>query len=433
MTQSPDNQTPWWESVQKILDNKLTSWGIPGIFVAIAADHAKNFRWHEFTILMGIAALAWIIIRIGSKVLPYFDRFLDWLLATQIPKWWARITDRCEAEYFDRQIAECREYQGRGFSGEELDLEDVFVPLGFNSETPIYNPQDTVPSDDTELEQETDSESAATSQSVPSFTQQDSKIGLLLQGITKKKSTWRRLVILGAPGSGKTTLLRHITLLFALRKQSKLSRGLPSLIPVLLRLRNVTPLIIKDTEAESVPQTSLAEVIAKSIQDEPRTEKWQQWFDKRLNASKCLVILDGLDEIADEGQRRQVSSWVYQQLKHYKNRLPFILSSRPQAYQQAPLQDASSYFVRSFNSQQRDRFLFNWYFNLAKRSNSDRQSQRQLKRKAESKKSELVRQIDAVPSLRLMAKNPLLLALIIKTYKEKNSLSPTQHGLYKQV
>lgn len=434
MTKNSDNQLPWWESVQKILDSKLTSWGIPGIFVAIAADHAKNSRWHEFKILMGIAALAWIIITIGSKVLPYFDRFLDWLLATQIPKWWARLTDRCEAEYFARQIAECREYQGRGFSGEGLDLEDVFVPLGFNSETPVYNPQDTVPSDDTELEQETDSESAATSQSVPSFNQLDSKIGLLLQGITQKKSTWRRLVILGAPGSGKTTLLRHITLLFALRKQSKLSRGLPSLIPVFLRLRNVTPLIIKDTEAEKVPQTSLAEVIAKSIPDEPsKTQHWQQWFDKRLNAGKCLVMLDGLDEIADEGQRRQVSNWVYQQLRHYKNRLPFILSSRPQAYQQAPLRDASSYFVRSFNTQQQNKFLFNWYFNLEKRSNSSGQSQRQLKRKAESKKSELVRQIDAVPSLRLMAKNPLLLALIIKTYKEKTSLSPTQHGLYKQV
>lgn len=432
MSQSSDNQPPWWESVQKILDKKLTSWGIPAIFVAIAVDHARNSRWREFTIFISIAALAWIIITIVSKLLLYFDRFLDWLLATQIPKWWARITDRCGAEYFDRQIAECREYQGRGFSGEGLDLEDVFVPLGFNSETPTYNPQDTFLSDDTKLEQETDSKSAAISQSVPSSTQ-DSEIGFLLQGITEKKSTWRRLVILGAPGSGKTTLLRHITLLFALRKQSKLSRGLPSLIPVFLRLRNVTPLIIKDTKAGLVPQTSLAEVIAKSIQDEPRTEQWQQWFKKRLKAGKCLVILDGLDEIADEGQRRQVSNWVYQQLKHYKNQLPFILSSRPQAYQQTPLRDTSSYFVRSFNVEQRDKFLFNWYFNLEKRSNSGGQSQRQLKRKAESKKSELVRQIDAVPSLRLMAKNPLLLALIIKTYKEKNSLSPTQHGLYKQV
>ena len=434
MTQNSDNQLPWWESVQKILDNKLTSWGIPGIFVAIAADHAKNSRWREFTILMGIAALAWIIIRIGSKLLPFFDQFLDWFFATQIPKWWARVTDRCEAEYFARQIAECREYQGRGFSGEGLDLENVFVPLGFNSETPVYNPQDTVPSDDTESEQETDSESVATNQRMQSFTQQGTEIGFLLRGITPKTSTWRRLVILGAPGSGKTTLLRHVTLLFALRKQSKLSRGLPHLIPVLLRLRNVTPFIVKDTGAEEALQTSLAEVIAKSIYDEPsKTQQWQQWFERRLNAGKCLVMLDGLDEIADDGQRRQVSNWVYQQLEHYKHQLPFILTSRPQAYQQAPLRDTSSYFVRSFNTQQRDTFLFNWYFNLEKRRDSGGQSERQLKRNAESKKSELVRQIDAVPSLRLMAKNPLLLALTINTYKQRTSLSPTQHGLYKQV
>ncbi|WP_179198223.1 hypothetical protein [Nostoc sp. T09] len=50
MTQSQDNQPAWWESVQKILDNKLVGWGVSGIFVAIAADHAKNARWQEFAI-----------------------------------------------------------------------------------------------------------------------------------------------------------------------------------------------------------------------------------------------------------------------------------------------------------------------------------------------------------------------------------------------
>lgn len=89
--------------------------------------------------------------------------------------------------------------------------------------------------------------------------------------------------------------------------------------------------------------------------------------------------------------------------------------------------------MRSFTTQQRNSFLFNWYFNLEKRKNSREQSQKQLKKIAESKKKELVRQIDAVPSLRLMATNPLLLALIINTYKQKTSLSPTRTGLYKQV
>ena len=125
MTQSQDNQPAWWESVQKILDNKLVGWGIPGIFVAIAADHAKNARWQEFAIFLGITVVVFIIIRIGNKLLPYFDQFLDWILGTQIPKWWTTVTDRFGAEYLAGLTAECKEYQGRGFSGEGLDLENV--------------------------------------------------------------------------------------------------------------------------------------------------------------------------------------------------------------------------------------------------------------------------------------------------------------------
>jgi predicted NACHT family NTPase len=120
-------------------------------------------------------------------------------------------------------------------------------------------------------------------------------------------------------------------------------------------------------------------------------------------------------------------------IEQYQHRLPFILTSRPQAYKEAPLRDTPAYFVRSFNTQQRHTFLFNWYFNLEKRRDSSGQSPKQLRRNAEAKVSELIRQIEAVPSLRLMATNPLLLALIIQTYEQKTSLSPTQTGLYKQV
>ena len=422
VTQSQDNQPAWWESVQKILDNKLVGWGVPGIFVAIAADHAKNARWKEFAIFLVITVLVALIIRIGSKLLPYFDNFLDWLFATQIPKWWTTVTDRFGAEYLARLTAECKEYQGRGFSGEGLDLENVFVPLGFNSETPGNNPQDLTPLDETEPEQNLDTEQTIIS--IRIVTQQESEIGSLLRGITKKKSAWRRLVILGAPGSGKTTLLRHITLLFSLRKQSKLYRGLPQLVPVLLRLRDVALAIVEN------PESSLAQVIAKAMGYE--SPKIQQWFNKQLEDGKCLVMLDGLDEIADDEHRKQVSNWVSQQLQHYQQKLPFILTSRPQAYNQAPLLDTPAYFVRSFTTEQRNRFLFNWYFNLEKRRNSEKQSQKDLKKTAESKKNELGQQIDAVSSLRLMATNPLLLALIINTYKQKTSLSPTRAGLYKQ-
>jgi hypothetical protein len=379
--------------------------------VAVALDFARKSDWKNAGICVISAGCVWLFIKIGTKISPYIDKSLDWIITVQIPKLWTKITDKFATDYLETLIAECQEYQGRGFSGEGLDLENVFVPLGFYEQLEVEsNPQDIVTDDTEKL-------------AMPN--PQENKIGNLLKYITQPKSRGRRLVILGAPGSGKTTVLRHITLLLALRKQSKLDQSLPPLIPILLRLRDVAPIIIADNTL------SLAKVIAKAKKDE--SGKTEQWFHNQLKNCKCLVMLDGLDEIADDQERQQISVWVSRQLQDYQQKLPFILTSRPQAYDQAPLLDTPAYLVRSFTTDQRDKFLFNWYFNLEKRRNSGKQSEKQIKRIAKSKTDELVRQIDAVTSLRLMAKNPLLLALINYTFTQKNSLSPTKIGIYKQV
>ena len=413
MTEEPQNQnTPMnLESFWKLLDSKLVSYGIPGALVGVAIDFARKSDWKNAGICVFSAAGVWLFIKIGKKISPYIDKLIDWIITVQIPKLWTKITDKFATDYLETLIAECQEYQGRGFSGEGIDLENVFVPLGFYEQLEVEsNPQDIVPDDTEKL-------------AMPN--PQETKIGNLLKYITQPKSRGRRLVILGAPGSGKTTVLRHITLLLALRKQSKLDRSLPPLIPILLRLRDIAPIIIADNTL------SLAKVIAKAKKDE--SGKTEQWFHNQLKNCKCLVMLDGLDEIADDQERQQISVWVSRQLQDYQQKLPFILTSRPQAYDQAPLPDTPAYLVRSFTTDQRDKFLFNWYFNLEKRRNSGKQSEKQIKRIAKSKTDELVRQIDAIPSLRLMATNPLLLALINYTFTQKNSLSPTKIGIYKQV
>ncbi len=103
-------------------------------------------------------------------------------------------------------------------------------------------------------------------------------------------------------------------------------------------MRDVAPAIVADANS------SLAQVLTTSITKAVGNEspKIQQWFKKRLNDGKCLVMLDGLDEVADDEHRRQVSNWVYQQLQHYQHQLPFILTSLPQAYNQAPLPDIAN-------------------------------------------------------------------------------------------
>ncbi|NES19510.1 MAG: NACHT domain-containing protein [Symploca sp. SIO3E6] len=124
---------------------------------------------------------------------------------------------------------------------------------------------------------------------------------------------FRRMAVLGAPGSGKTTLLRHLTLTYATNQEGKRHPQAPKLIPVLLYLRDVRQVI-----AEKQPP--LAELITEQVKQQRQIEPLNpppNWFAQKLSQQKCLVMLDGLDEVADETQRQQVSRWVDQQMKAY--------------------------------------------------------------------------------------------------------------------
>ena len=313
MTQSPGNQPSWWEPVQKFLDNKFVNWGIPGIFVWIAADHAKppNPDWQSFAIFLGIAAGAWVVLRIGSRLLPYFDKLLDWIFR-KLEEGCAELTDRTEGTYYRYLKADCEDYEGRGFNAGGLSLEAVYVPLKLSENAARNVSQDIV-----------------RQQRLAFDPQAFQGIGKLVLTIGNPKSRCRHLVILGAPGSGKSTLMRHITLMYAIRKRRRLHPRIPKLHPVLLRLREIYELILEK------PEQSLSDLTSQFFQSKSgdlkaKLEQNSQWFEKRLRRGRCLVMLDGLDEIADDTQRQAISRWVDKQLKDYYE-TPFILTSRPDA------------------------------------------------------------------------------------------------------
>lgn len=292
MTQSSNNPPSWWEPLQKFLDSKLANWGIPVIFVGIAANAAKSKDWRDFCIFLGIAAASSLILRIGSKLLPYFDKLLDWsfssaerLLLSAI----AELTDSTENKYYKWLESSCRDFEGRGFNAGALSLEDVYVPLKLSERSAQDVTQDIV-----------------SQKRRPLDPQAIQDIGKLITQISRKRAVCNRLVILGAPGSGKSTLLRHLTLMYAIRRQRRLYRKIPKLHPVLLRLREV------DQEILTKPDQSLADLMTHSVKEmsvelKRVFERNSRWFEKHLRAGRCLVMLDGLDEIADDDLRRQVS------------------------------------------------------------------------------------------------------------------------------
>lgn len=130
------------------------------------------------------------------------------------------------------------------------------------------------------------------------------------------------LVVLGAPGSGKTTLLSHVA-----RGIAKTYAHRERPVPVLLQLRDQAPQIVADRSA------GLAALIRASVPAEIGAEP-AGWWESRLRAGKCVVLLDGLDEVAGDEERRTVVTWVNAQIAlHAGNE--FVVTSRPHGYRSA--------------------------------------------------------------------------------------------------
>jgi energy-coupling factor transporter ATP-binding protein EcfA2 len=403
--QSSRKQPDWWEPVQKFLDNKLVGWGLPGLFIAIAADHAKNSRWPEFRLFLGIAFGVWLLIKIGSKVLPYFDQFLDWILSHWVPRLWWALTSRFKGRYYTSLIDYYCDYRTKGLKTQGdfvLDLDKVFVPLKV----------------------------------APESLNQISSGMLLPRSATNRLGIWDflakagtdntygRLAIIGPPGSGKTTLLEYLTLTYAHNRQHQQHRQAPSLIPVLIYLRDV-----RDRITDAQPPT-----LADLINQQPLVKQLQpktSWFAGKLKRGQCLVMLDGLDEVADDTQRKQVSYWVEQQMQTYPT--PFIVTSRPFGYLSAPVERVRAILeVQPFTFQDVKQFVQSWYLQHEIKSRLGRNT-RAVQAEANQKASDLIMRITTNAPLAAMAVNPLMLTMIATVHRFRGALPGNRLELYAEI
>lgn len=69
------------ESFWKLLDSKLISLGIPTALIGVALDFARKKEWQNAGLCVGAAGAFWLIIKVGNKLSPYIDKFLDWIFS----------------------------------------------------------------------------------------------------------------------------------------------------------------------------------------------------------------------------------------------------------------------------------------------------------------------------------------------------------------
>lgn len=376
--------------------------GIPVIFIVFMRGLIENPVLLVFLVLgyeIFLLVLRFMI-KIWQKIEEPLVEHCSYWLTVRMQELASRYYRRyCRYLVYEHQVFDVKGLSTR--TAHDLELEQVFVDLHIN---PI--PAHRVSADPLRL---------------PESLQGIHSIWDYLSSAALANS---HLVVLGAPGSGKTTLLKYLALALAQSKKYPQRRTGHHTFPILLFLRDHARAIIDDLDF-SLP---------KAVQDHIQ-HAWQQtipasWVNHYLERGHCLVLLDGLDEVADNSTRKAITAWIQRQLIMYgRNR--FVLTSRPYGYRDNPLDGVTVLDVQSFTSDQIEKFVQNWY--LANELKSWGKDDPGVHQRAREGGRDLLRRLHLAPALLVLAVNPLLLTMIATVHRYRSSLPGKRVDLYAEM
>lgn len=228
----------------------------------------------------------------------------------------------------------------------------------------------------------------------------------------------RVLAVIGGPGSGKTTLARNTALELCAHRWRPWKRRLP----VLLYLRDHATALL----ADEPPTLETVAVTAGWLDGKVSA----RWLARRLDRGGCVVLLDGLDEVADPTERVQVVDWVARQIQRHP-RNTYVVTSRPHGYESNPLPGAEVLQLRRFTWQQIERFLRQWSY--ATESRARGATGHEVRAAAARTATDLLARLRRQAALYDLAANPLLLTMTANVHRYRGQLPGSRAELYAEM
>ncbi|MBN2393753.1 MAG: SUMF1/EgtB/PvdO family nonheme iron enzyme [Anaerolineae bacterium] len=247
------------------------------------------------------------------------------------------------------------------------------------------------------------------------------------------------LVVLGDPGSGKTTLLRYLTLLYAHDMAeggdlvaTRLGLAESGFLPVLVPLRRLASYLKtrRPTEDGTEGCALLLEYLWEMLVGE-QVPLPQGFFNSYLETGEAVVLLDGLDEVADPEIRRRVARLVDTLTISYPQ-CRFIVTSRIVGYSGSARLggDFAATTIRDFTDADIMQFLHNWHLAVAVGEMGPGES---AHHRAEGQTQQLFSAIQANARVRELALNPLLLTVIALVHRDRVNLPDRRAELYAEA
>ncbi len=225
-----------------------------------------------------------------------------------------------------------------------------------------------------------------------------------------------KAVLLGAPGSGKTTLASYFALMLCEQAGNDPTQiGLEAdWLPVVIRIRDW---VLK-------PELSVLKYLRWYAEDSLSVKVLPiGFFEHWLERGRALILLDGLDEVVDEGQRRTIVEQIETFLGLYED-CPAVITSRPAGYRWDffNVEAFPHYTLEPFDDKQVDTFIDHWY--------DSRELDKGL---AKRRKEDLRSAFKGNDRIRQLATNPLLLTIIALIHRYQAELPRRRFKLYESA
>ncbi|MCP5003608.1 MAG: SUMF1/EgtB/PvdO family nonheme iron enzyme [Planctomycetes bacterium] len=238
-------------------------------------------------------------------------------------------------------------------------------------------------------------------------------------------------VITGDPGSGKSTLLKYIALAFIDRKENErleISEN-RELLPILFPIAAYA----EGCKKEGFSNMSLNEFIPLYFKSQG-LPNLTPLFENALKCNNALVLLDGLDEVSDESERKKMVSDIsnfigYDNFSDNK----YLVTCRTASYtmtsrfEQIKDTDFTHYIIHPFDIDEIEVFFSKWYLRYEIEIN------RRMEAADVEAEKNLTRMMAVVKNDRNIfniATNPLMLTILALIEHEGGELPKDRSDLY---
>ncbi len=234
------------------------------------------------------------------------------------------------------------------------------------------------------------------------------------------------LLLVGEPGAGKSTLLRWLAVTFAEACQREPNRVGPSAdadrLPVLVELGRLPDRYVKPESGEA---PNWLQLLPKYLTDQLAfTNTLPQLLTQALDEGRCLLLFDGLDEVADRQARTRLARSLVE-LARFSPGNRVIIGSRPAGVSESE-GALHPHFqrcqIKRFTPEDVQRFFRFWYA-------QDRGLTPEQQRDAADA---LYARVQATPATMQLATTPLLSTILVLIWRNEGDLPERRVELYER-